>query len=83
MFTPFDSLHITIKPKGAICNLSCKYCYYLRKKSLCNNTNFSINLKTYINLLENLKNFANRSSITWQGGEPTLRGLDFFYEAIN
>ena len=83
MFTPFDSLHITIKPKGAICNLSCKYCYYLRKKSLCNNTDFSINLKTYINLLENLKNFANRSSITWQGGEPTLRGLDFFYEAIN
>ncbi len=83
MFTPFDSLHITIKPKGAICNLSCKYCYYLRKKSLCNNTDFSIKLKTYINLLGKLKNFANRSSITWQGGEPTLRGLDFFYEAIN
>ncbi|MGI6681058.1 MAG: anaerobic sulfatase maturase [Bdellovibrionota bacterium] len=83
MFTKSDAIHITIKPRGPICNLSCKYCYYLSKSSLYNNTNFSIKFKTYILLLENLKTFSSRSTITWQGGEPTLRGLDFFKAALD
>lgn len=81
MFTPLDIIHITIKPVGAICNLSCRYCYYLTKKSLYNNTDFSINLKTWFVLLDELKNFSSNCQVTWQGGEPTLRGLEFFKEA--
>ncbi len=81
MFSQFDNIHITIKPVGARCNLECKYCYYTSKKLLYNNSSFKINLDTVDNLLKNLREFSSTSSITWQGGEPTLRGLDFYKQA--
>ena len=32
--TPQMSFHVMAKPRGAICNLACRYCFYLRKESL-------------------------------------------------
>ncbi len=83
MFSQFDDIHITIKPVGAICNLSCRYCYYLSKQTLYPEGNFKIDIKTWTLLLNSLREFSARSSITWQGGEPTLRGLDFFKQAYD
>ena len=72
--------HLLVKPTGAICNLDCKYCFFLSKEMLYPGSRFRMAddlLETYIRqLLE-----AHRTpevTIGWQGGEPTLMGLDFF-----
>jgi uncharacterized protein len=72
------------KPTGAICNLDCTYCFYLDKERLYPDSKFRMSddvLDAYIaQLIE-----AHRSScvtIAWQGGEPTLMGIDFFRRAI-
>jgi uncharacterized protein len=73
-----------IKPRGPICNLACEYCYYLPKTRLYPNSNFRMSPR----LLEDFTRqmFAAQPGLqadfTWQGGEPTLMGLDFFKEAV-
>jgi uncharacterized protein len=80
-----DAFHVMLKPAGPSCNLNCTYCYYLEKKKLYPSvTEFRMSEK----LLENYtKQFIEANQIpvvtfTWQGGEPTLMGLDFFRKAI-
>ena len=77
--------HIMTKPIGPICNLDCEYCYYLRKQELYpGTTRFRMTdelLESYIRQYIQsqpgpLVHFA------WQGGEPTLMGLDFFQKAV-
>jgi uncharacterized protein len=78
-----SSVHVMAKPTGAICNLDCRYCFFLSKDSLYPGSNFRMAddlLEAYIRqVLE-----AQRSpqvTIAWQGGEPTLMGLEFFRKA--
>jgi uncharacterized protein len=80
-----DAFHVMLKPAGPSCNLNCTYCYYLEKKKLYPTENeFRMSEK----LLEDYtKQFIGANQIpvvtfTWQGGEPTLLGLDFFRKAI-
>jgi len=77
--------HIMTKPMGPLCNLDCSYCFYLEKARLFpKNERFRMNdaqLETYI------KNYIEAQpgpqvSFAWQGGEPTLAGLDFFKKAV-
>ncbi len=72
--------HLLAKPSGAICNLDCKYCFFLSKENLYPNSKFHMSndlLEQYIKqLLE--AHEAGEVTIAWQGGEPTLMGLDFF-----
>ena len=77
------SVHVMAKPTGAVCNLDCQYCFFLSKDTLYPGSNFRMAgdvLEAYIKqALE-----AQRSpqvTIAWQGGEPTLMGLDFFRKA--
>lgn len=76
--------HVTVKPRGAVCNLGCKYCYFLRKEQLYTGSSLRMDL----NLLEEYtRQYIQAQSIpevtfAWQGGEPTLMGLDFFIEAV-
>jgi uncharacterized protein len=78
--------HVMAKPIGPICNLDCSYCYYLEKESLYPNTR---QWKMPDDVLENfIRQFIqqqNRPEITfaWQGGEPTLLGVDFFQRVID
>ena len=47
MLSPFASpLYVMAKPVGSICNLACKYCYYLEKGALYNNGAYEA-YKTY------------------------------------
>jgi uncharacterized protein len=78
------AFHVMAKPTGAICNLACKYCFFLKKEKLYPGSTFRMSdelLEAYIRqVLE-----AHRSpqvTIAWQGGEPTLMGLDFFRKSI-
>ena len=73
------------KPNGSACNLNCEYCYYLEKEKLYPN---SASSKMSDEVLENfVRQYieAQQSpviSFVWQGGEPTLRGLEFYKKAV-
>ncbi|AOZ72119.1 anaerobic sulfatase maturase [Boudabousia tangfeifanii] len=75
---------VVSKPTGAACNLDCSYCFFLSKELLYDAKNQSMseeNLELYI------REWAaaqpdGEVTLLWQGGEPTLRGLDFFRRAV-
>ena len=73
------------KPIGAICNLDCVYCYYLEKEKLYPGTrNFRMPdevLESYVRQYIESQN-APEISFAWQGGEPTLLGVDFFRRVV-
>jgi uncharacterized protein len=77
--------HVLGKPSGATCNLDCTYCFFLSKEKLYPNSRFRMSdetLETYIRqLIESQR--APEVTISWQGGEPTLMGLDFFKRAMD
>jgi len=73
--------HAMIKPIGAICNLDCTYCYYLHKKELLgSDQKFRISdeiLETHIRQYIEGQD-RNEVVFSWQGGEPSLLGIEFF-----
>ena len=77
-------IHVLSKPTGAICNLDCSYCFFLDKEELYPGSKFRMTdelLETYIRqLIEAHK--TPEVTVAWQGGEPTLMGVDFFRKAI-
>lgn len=81
---PPSQFHVMAKPTGAICNLDCRYCFFLSKEALYPGSPFRMAddvMETYVKqLIESHK--APRVTIAWQGGEPTLMGLDFFEKVM-
>ena len=81
---PVPAFHVMMKPRGAICNLDCKYCYFLAKEDLYPGSGFRMSE----NLLEEyVRQYIEAQQVpevtfAWQGGEPTLMGLDFFRKAV-
>ncbi|MGD8869713.1 MAG: radical SAM protein, partial [Gemmatimonadales bacterium] len=81
---PVD-FHAMIKPAGSACNLGCDYCFYLSKATLpdgpgCKRMSEET-LETFVRgYIRDVT--ADEVVFTWQGGEPTLRGLDFFRKAV-
>ena len=73
--------HILIKPTGARCNLDCIYCFYLKKETLYAGSRFRMTEAVAAGLLDQLFETYRDAPVVplaWQGGEPTLMGLDFF-----
>ena len=79
------AFHVMAKPIDPICNLDCKYCFYLEKENLYpRNTTWSMPeevLEAYI------RQYIEAQSVpvitfAWQGGEPTLLGVDYFRKAV-
>jgi uncharacterized protein len=77
--------HLLAKPSGSTCNIDCKYCFFLSKEALYPNDRHRMSeatLEAYIRqLLESHR--TPEVTIAWQGGEPTLMGLDFFRKAVS
>lgn len=76
--------HVLAKPTGAICNLDCKYCFFLSKEMLYPGDRFRMSdelLQAYIRQLLAAQPLGE-VNIAWQGGEPTLMGIDFFRRAV-
>ncbi len=76
---------VIAKPNGPICNLDCSYCFYLEKEKLYTGS------KDFVMPNEVLENFIKQKiegqeietvSFVWQGGEPTLPGVDYFREVV-
>ncbi len=84
-----SNFHVLAKPIGPICNLDCKYCFYLEKELLYPQPDPHIDkwamsdqvlesyIRQYIEAHDTpVVNFA------WQGGEPTLLGVDYFRKLV-
>jgi serine-type anaerobic sulfatase-maturating enzyme len=77
--------HVMGKPSGSACNLDCKYCFYLSKETLPNgpgvgqmtDDTLELFIKQYIEAVT-----GPEVVFSWQGGEPTLRGLDFYRNVV-
>ena len=79
------SYHAMVKPIGAICNLDCTYCYYLHKQELLGSTKkFRISEEILETHIRQYIEGQDRSEVvfSWQGGEPTLLGLEFFQKVV-
>jgi len=79
------AFHLLAKPTGAVCNLDCKYCFFLSKEALYPGSHFRMTdevQETYIRQLLASHQRAPEVNIAWQGGEPTLMGLDFFKRSV-
>jgi serine-type anaerobic sulfatase-maturating enzyme len=79
-----DAFHVMAKPTGARCNLDCAYCFFLKKDRLYPGGTFRMSdevLEAYIR--QTIEGHRTQEvTIAWQGGEPTLMGLDFFRKAV-
>ena len=77
--------HVMAKPAGPTCNLDCTYCFYLSKQTLEGGPGSG---KMDDDVLERfVRDYiasvtADEVVFSWQGGEPTLRGLDFFRKVV-
>ncbi len=74
-------LSIMIKPASALCNMRCEYCFYHDVTDHRDVKSFGLMSEdTAENLINKALTFADGESIAFafQGGEPTIRGLDFF-----
>jgi uncharacterized protein len=79
------TFHLLAKPTGAICNLDCTYCFFLSKEMLYPGSRFRMAdelLDTYLRQLIEAHAGAPEVTVAWQGGEPTLMGLDFFRRSV-
>jgi len=82
---PGTGFHILTKPIGPICNLDCKYCFYLEKEVLYPKVSkwpmrddvLEAYVRQYIEAQP-----GDKVQFAWQGGEPTLLGVDFFRKVV-
>lgn len=78
--------HVMAKPGGARCNLDCTYCFYLEKEKLYPATGARAHmtpdvLEAYVR--QTMEAHPVEAGFAWQGGEPTLMGVDFFRQAVD
>ncbi len=76
---------VMVKPVGAVCNLDCRYCYYLNKKALYpKGESFHMTddvLERYI--VQHIETCPKEMILfEWHGGEPTILGLDYFRRIV-
>ncbi|WP_367103597.1 anaerobic sulfatase maturase [uncultured Psychrobacter sp.] len=78
--------HTMLKPSGSACNINCDYCFYLHKQDLLNQPKHprmpEETLEQHIRQYIEAQFGAEEVVFTWQGGEPTLMGLDFFARVV-
>ena len=79
------AFHVMSKPTGAICNLDCEYCFFLSKDELYPGSGFRMEPsvhEAYISQLLAAQRGLDEIVVAFQGGEPTLMGLDFFRRTL-
>lgn len=87
-YAPFAKpLYVMLKPVSSLCNLSCKYCYYLEKSNLYKedgSSRFTLSENMLEKFIEQYINSQTQPEIlfTWHGGEPLMRPLSFYKKAL-
>ncbi|MBI2421566.1 MAG: anaerobic sulfatase maturase [Candidatus Hydrogenedentes bacterium] len=80
-----SAFHVMTKPTGPLCNLDCTYCFYLEKSKLYPDASDwrmpDAVLETYIR--DYIRSQPGPEvTFAWQGGEPTLLGVDYFRRVV-
>lgn len=81
----YHGIHVVAKPVGPACNLDCDYCFYLEKQALFG-TGVDCRMPDEV-LSRFIRSYIEAQptpevAFVWQGGEPTLAGLEFFKRII-
>lgn len=80
--------HILAKPIGPACNLNCSYCYYLEKEKLYPGKRLPHDWHMPDDVMESyIRQYLQAQpgttvNFAWQGGEPTLLGVDYFRRIV-
>ena len=76
---------VLVKPSGADCNLGCTYCFYLEKAALYPHAKKHRMSEEVLEELikQGIAQSNDYVNFTWQGGEPTLMGLDFYKKVVH
>jgi uncharacterized protein len=80
-----EGIHVVAKPIGPVCNLNCEYCFYLEKQALFEpDEKYRMSDKVLSTFITNyiVSQPAPAAAFVWQGGEPTLLGLNFFRRVV-
>ena len=80
-----QGIHVVAKPIGPLCNLNCEYCFYLEKQALFGpNENYRMSDDVLSAFITNYVKSQPTPVVefVWQGGEPTLLGIDFFKKVV-
>lgn len=87
--SPFSRpLYVMAKPASSLCNLNCKYCYYLEKNNLYKDVSATRRYVMDDDTLERFtREYINAQTMpevlfTWHGGEPLMRPLAFYKKAL-
>lgn len=78
-------IHVVAKPIGPVCNLNCEYCFYLEKEALfAPGEQYRMSDAVLAAFINNYvaSQPTPEVAFVWQGGEPTLFGIDFFQKVI-
>jgi uncharacterized protein len=82
---PAQGIHVVAKPIGPVCNLNCEYCFYLEKQALFGpGEQYRMSDEVLSAFIINYITSQPTPVVefVWQGGEPTLLGIDFFKRVI-
>ncbi|MDV7024153.1 anaerobic sulfatase maturase [Atlantibacter subterranea] len=78
--------HVMAKPTGSVCNIDCTYCFYLEKEALYpeRNRDWRMSDETLARFIQQhiAAQRGQHVIFAWQGGEPTLMGIDFFRRVV-
>jgi uncharacterized protein len=79
------AFHLMAKPAGSRCNCACEYCFYLAKADLYPGGTLAMPDEVHRAYIEQLfaAHRVPRVTVAWQGGEPTLMGLDFYRRSVD
>ena len=79
-----QAFHVMAKPTGSDCNLNCAYCFFLKKEELYPGSDFRMSDEVHEAYIKQLfeAHHVPQVAVAWQGGEPTLMGLDFFSRSV-
>ena len=80
------AFHLMAKPSGSVCNIECEYCFYLEKEKLYpeKGKNWRMSdeiLELYVRQYMEGQD-VDTVDFAWQGGEPTLLGLEFYRRVV-
>lgn len=84
VFPPQAHFHLMAKPSSFHCNIQCEYCFYLEKSEQFGQYAPFMSKDTLKHYVKNYiqSHAGNVVEFAWQGGEPTLLGLDFYKQAV-
>ena len=78
------AFNVMIKPAGSLCNLDCRYCYYLDKADIYGGVEPRMSLQMLETCVREYiqANDVPEVTFNWHGGEPLVMGLDFYRKAV-